>query len=1831
MSIYSCRGRNQLKNKIILWIFALFIFIAPAFAETAVTGWSGFSDWTGAGANSWYGTILNYSQFGLNNVTILNITFDTTANTPNPTHYRAYRDGNTAYIDSTALSYVGATVIFSIQPNLTSTDADLSIMFSNPSSAWTWQYKSASAVNLVFFPFNQKCGWNNGAGGCRIDEYYPIKSIGYQNWTIPVFPPNVNGNIISTIPNSTTIYQINNDARTTAFKATANITRDNVNVTLYIDGLKNESKLAKNSTIYELNFSNYVLGLGVHKFNFTLVHENGTNVTSALYSVNISKLNMWTLEVGEKNGSIINLEQLAGENKNNTNQLYLWNETQQNIVRRINLTSKIVPILNAGCLCNGCSLVANKCYIPFYFSSFSNGSIFYKNLSVIPKNTTFFVNLTSPANAATFPIEADPINITLSIFIHNATNLMNLTTIRIFVHNATGHLVNSTNYLISGNTTALNTTFEVPLGIYTTYSWNATATGVDYDNNVTTMTSTTKTFLTSNGLYSTNMPTCIATLINVTCTGVATNTSFFLDTNLNVFFIDFMFNQSTITASSNTYGRINTTKNINGRNINYTNSASAGSAGTPTTYTVARGNCAYGPYVGGTGGTGGNAYFLMLSNSTTLTNLTIISNAGNGGSGGSSTCGFCDYGGTECQANGGNGAIGGNISLVIKSTNNLFIDGFTLSSNVGTSGSGAIGRAECADRSSYNCVGVGGSGANENNGTFLIQSVNGIVTLNNIKSIDASNGDRGGAGAGQKVGSYSTSSNGAPGTYINTSAIFSAYNLSMFSSSSGTLNFGNGVGFSSGNGYFLNFFVNQTLEFNGINTFGNTWSTYNSTNIIRFSNPLISKLRWFNTTLSNPFYIFYNSSTISYFNDSTFNRGFVKLDDKSVNLLMGATDYWGLDEISGTNVSNINNSVRYGTATDTTITAGKIANARSFQAATDKVTINGAPITSNNQEKTISMWVKNLTFPVASANKSALFSTSQNFTFGIQKTNSTSCALYVSYNGANDIMANSTGFACSIFADWNHVAMTYDGINTHNGLKLYLNGQDMGININENREFFALGGTNYIGLGAYASIDEVGVWSRWLNSEEIKKLYYYGNALPYPYIEGDLIIAKIFQDPADITSTNILGRGLNVSFNITATNSSIATLNGSSPYLNYTMETSRGAWLYVNGTRSFSGYTRNKATISNITSNYFFRLQDNEVLPGTYNVNETLMETVQHTRFNLGNQWLGIELLNMTNTTPYNFFEIMTNATSTLSASLPLYACNSSHRDITAPSSDTANCLNYYSFANTFNYSHIHTNNSAHQVAPFTINTTTGLLNNQLGVTEKMTFWAKGPSNTNSWWIYNISYASRNGATKIGTNIGTSYVNMSSSPDAHAHQFGNLDTLKYQVCAISTLGNLTCSYMFADIIGLATLVPTAPYVYLPNSTQKTGAFSINYTAALSPSGATILFYNITLVDVNNETPVLDITNNSNNLGYLWNSTNFTAQNIQYKIKVEAKDSNGLTSFGLSTNFSLNNPADFWVNIGSRTGNHWFPLKADFNWRGNFTGYSTTINFTEKINTILANNCSCIGCKLSNYSCQIPVSFESNFRNMSIEYSAINITANSNVNATNIFPSNDSDWWIGELNYFKCAANSRNVLRLNNVTFMIYNSTGLFNKTIIATNGTSNTTTYAKVISSIGNYSWGCVFQAVDYDNNQTHGSSTNSTFEVKSSQVYDFNMTYNIGITRIRFYTNKTGSYTQYEINPVGQTNASGIFVALNNNTFNGTVIAKINETYVNGTARIVVKTLNKPNYSNSIILNNEFVNIFNFTQNTSTNIWLWEDYINITNTTPYRPGPRIIYRMTRS
>lgn len=452
-------------------------------------------------------------------------------------------------------------------------------------------------------------------------------------------------------------------------------------------------------------------------------------------------------------------------------------------------------------------------------------------------------------------------------------------------------------------------------------------------------------------------------------------------------------------------------------------------------------------------------------------------------------------------------------------------------------------------------------------------------------------------------------------------------------------------------------------------------------------------------------------------------------------------------------------------------------------------------------------------------------------------------------------------------------------------------------------------------------------------------------AVPLP-----LSVVYLSQFPSQVTSLNLFNNTyLNITYNITGDS-----LNATSPLLFYkTNQTGSDVSYYVNGT-SVSGF----ATVSYLSvssSNYLFRLVDNQVYPATYNYPERSMELTPHSFVSLTStsQYLSVGLRNVSSIAPYGIFEIMMNKTTLASTSTTLYYCNSTYNFLSNIGANS-NCI-AFAVASNNNYNHNHSNFSSHQIFPFAVNITDGTLNG-IVVTPNSFFLIQG--NAIGWNVHYISNLSRTGAIRTTNNNGATWTNQTYTVDAHLHQYTGNDFLYYYACANDTNGTFSCSTVRQNQIALAQIIPSPPIIFSPINQTYIGNIPINYTQAVSPTGNAIVNYSIYLYNIDETFNTTIILNNGLNLGYIWNSS--SVPDDSYKIKVVATDNRSLSSFSFSQIFTTHNT--ICIQNWSK---HFTPCGSNINLScgtfDNSTIYYTDLNICHNATGVPTDNGTCSFC------------------------------------------------------------------------------------------------------------------------------------------------------------------------------------------------------------------------------------------------------------------------------
>lgn len=379
------------------------------------------------------------------------------------------------------------------------------------------------------------------------------------------------------------------------------------------------------------------------------------------------------------------------------------------------------------------------------------------------------------------------------------------------------------------------------------------------------------------------------------------------------------------------------------------------------------------------------------------------------------------------------------------------------------------------------------------------------------------------------------------------------------------------------------------------------------------------------------------------------------------------------------------------------------------------------------------------------------------------------------------------------------------------------------------------------------------------------------------------------QTPADLTSTNIFSNygKLNVSYNIT----NIA--NVSTVYLAYKVNTSTTECLVnTNGSVVNCGWQYSYSGV-NVSDTWNWSVSSDNLLPATYNYNQTYMESAPKLNTTLSNvnQQIKVELLNVSNSTQYGFYEIYANASVTTASNARIVYCNSSYS--TGNPLASSNCVQFGTILATDNYNHTHTANSSHMLVPFAVNTTTGRIGT-VQVTNTSYFLLIPTSNTGSWNVRYIVNQTRTLAARETTNGGTTWTTVSGTYDAHLHQFANNAVLYYYASADGYNSSIT-----NDTIGLVNLAPTSPTILTPVNGSSYRAenetINVSWVQSVSPNGTAISYYNVSLLnsDLSLNRTLNDTINASTSI--IWNASQlFPPGTYTFTLKILAVNPYGST-------------------------------------------------------------------------------------------------------------------------------------------------------------------------------------------------------------------------------------------------------------------------------------------------------------------------------------------------
>jgi hypothetical protein len=207
--------------------------------------------------------------------------------------------------------------------------------------------------------------------------------------------------------------------------------------------------------------------------------------------------------------------------------------------------------------------------------------------------------------------------------------------------------------------------------------------------------------------------------------------------------------------------------------------------------------------------------------------------------------------------------------------------------------------------------------------------------------------------------------------------------------------------------------------------------------------------------------------------------------------------YWKMDEASG-NREDAQAALDLTDVNTVGSAAGKISTAGDYIAANSENLTRGGGLTTNGASRTVSLWAKpDLTGTqrgVANASNQAATPLSAG-------------PLWLMVQRATDVWAvfhgaayRDTSTPTIVAGNWYHLVYTFDS--GTNGVVLYVNGVSRATAtaadnaVTPTHTYFGGGFNAYFdGL-----IDECGIWSRALTSDEVTSLYNSGNGFTYPFI-----------------------------------------------------------------------------------------------------------------------------------------------------------------------------------------------------------------------------------------------------------------------------------------------------------------------------------------------------------------------------------------------------------------------------------------------------------------------------------------------------------------------------------------------------------------------------------------------------------------------------------------------------------------------------------------------------------------------------------------------------------
>jgi len=240
----------------------------------------------------------------------------------------------------------------------------------------------------------------------------------------------------------------------------------------------------------------------------------------------------------------------------------------------------------------------------------------------------------------------------------------------------------------------------------------------------------------------------------------------------------------------------------------------------------------------------------------------------------------------------------------------------------------------------------------------------------------------------------------------------------------------------------------------------------------------------------------------------------------------------------------------------------------------------------------------------------------------------------------------------------------------------------------------------------------------------------------------------VSQTPPDVSSTNILGKYLNITYNITDPSG----VNTTSVKLYYkTNSTKPEVVWYINGT-AYSGW-QEASNYTNSSNIWYFYL-DHQIYPGTYNLPDSAMRDAPKEHFSLDNknEILKIRFFNISNNKEFNYLVLDTQNQTTSTEFLRIYYCNESYS--TGNPENSPYCVEFYDLEPTTPHNYTR-DSSLYWIIPLPINKSTGYLAN-VYVTPTSYILLRDSASVGGWNISYVTNISRPDTVQYSNNNGAS-------------------------------------------------------------------------------------------------------------------------------------------------------------------------------------------------------------------------------------------------------------------------------------------------------------------------------------------------------------------------------------------------------------------------------------------------------------------------------------------